>query len=64
VAEITPGEDFGFILTNESTLLYFHRNAMLSGNFDALEAGQHVYFVEGAGDTGPLATKVRVKSPS
>src|SRR5215475_3882277 len=37
VAEINPDEDFGFIMTKEGGLLYFHRNAMLSGDFDALE---------------------------
>jgi cold shock CspA family protein/ribosome-associated translation inhibitor RaiA len=62
VAEVTPGEDFGFILTKEGGLLYFHRNSVLTGDFDALEQGQQVYYVEAAGDTGPTATKVRVKS--
>ena len=38
VAEIDPGGDFGFLLTKEGGLLYFHRNAMLSGNFDDLGA--------------------------
>src|SRR5256885_1283255 len=53
VAEVTPGEDFGFILTKEGGLLYFHRNSVLTGDFDALEQGQQVYYVEAAGDTGP-----------
>ena len=30
VAEITPEQDFGFLITKEGGLLYFHRNAMLS----------------------------------
>lgn len=61
VAEITPDEDFGFILTKEGGLLYFHRNSVLSGDFDALKRGDEVYYVEDVGDTGPIATKVRVK---
>lgn len=62
VAELNPDQDFGFLLTPEGTLLYFHRNSMLSGDFAALARGDQVYFVEGVGDTGPIATKVRVKA--
>src|SRR5215475_15817754 len=61
VAEITPEEDFGFLMTKEGGLLYFHRNSMLSGDFDALQRGDEVYYVEGTGDTGPIAAKVRLK---
>ena len=45
----------------EGALLYFHRNAMLSGNFDDLRRGHEVYYVDAMGDTGPIASKVRVK---
>jgi ribosome-associated translation inhibitor RaiA/cold shock CspA family protein len=61
VAEITPAEDFGFLMTKEGGLLYFHRNSLLSGDFDALERGDELYYVETMGDTGPIASKVRVK---
>lgn len=61
VAEITPAEDFGFLMTKEGGLLYFHRNSLLSGDFDELRRGQDVTYVEEVGDTGPIATKVRVK---
>ena len=61
VAEITPEKDFGFLLTKEGGLLYFHRNAVLTGDFDALERGDEVHYNEDVGDTGPIATKVRVK---
>ncbi len=62
VAEITPGEDFAFLMTKEGGLLYFHRNSMLQGDFDKLQRGDEVFYVEGLGDTGPTATKVRAKS--
>lgn len=62
VAELTPGQDFGFLVTSSGALLYFHRNSVLSGDFDALGRGDEVYYVEGVGDTGPIATKVRVKA--
>lgn len=60
VAELNPDDDFGYLMTKEGGLLYFHRNSVLSGNFDALERGDEVTYVEGAGDTGPTASKVRV----
>lgn len=60
VAELTPGEDFGFLMTKEGGLLYFHRNSLLSGDFDALRRGDDVSYVEAMGDTGPVASKVRV----
>jgi ribosome-associated translation inhibitor RaiA len=61
VGEITPAEDFGFLLTASGGLLYFHRNSLLTGDFDRLEIGDEVYYIEDVGDTGPIATKVRVK---
>jgi ribosome-associated translation inhibitor RaiA/cold shock CspA family protein len=61
IAEMDPGGEFGFLLTKEGALLYSHRNAMLSGNFDDLRRGHEVYYVDAMGDTGPIASKVRVK---
>ena len=61
IVEITPGEDFGFLLTASGGLLYFHRNSVLTGDFDRLEVGDEIHYVEEIGDTGPIATKVRVK---
>jgi len=62
VAELAPGEDFGFLVTKEGGLLYFHRNSMLNGDFDGLARGAEVTYVEVAGDTGPTAAKVRVRA--
>jgi len=61
IAEVTPGEDFGFLLTATGGLLYFHRNSLLSGDFDRLKRGDEVHYVEEMGDTGPTAKKVRIK---
>jgi len=61
VAERNPEQEFGFLLTKEGGLLYFHRNSLLSGDFDKLQQGDEVYYVEDVGDTGPTAIKVRVK---
>jgi len=61
IAEITPDENFGFLMTKEGGLLYFHRNSVLAGDFDRLSRGDEVHYNEEVGDTGPIATKVRVK---
>src|SRR3954451_19996119 len=61
VAEINPAGHFAFLLTASGSLLYFHRNSLLSGDFDRLKVGDELYYVEAVGDTGPIATKVRVK---
>lgn len=60
VAEVTPEKDFGYVLTKEGGLLYFHRNSIVSGDFDRLRRGDQVTYVEQAGDTGPIASKVRM----
>jgi ribosome-associated translation inhibitor RaiA len=62
VTELVPDRDCGFLLTKEGGQLYFHRNSLLTGDFDALKLREEVYYVEGVGDTGPIATKVRVKN--
>lgn len=61
VANIDSSGDFGFILTNTGGRLYFHRNSVLTGTFEDLRRGDEVYYVEEMGDTGPTASKVRVK---
>ena len=61
VTELVPEADHGFLSTKEGSSLYFHRNALLSGNFDKLRRGDEVYYIEDVGDTGPIAVKVRPK---
>jgi len=60
VAELHPEEDYGFLMTKEGGLLYFHRNSVLTGDLDSLKRGDDVTYVETMGDTGPTASKVRV----
>lgn len=62
VADIDPDGEFGFLMTKEGGLLYFHRNSVIVGEFDKLRRGDEVHYVEDMGDTGPIASKVRVKS--
>lgn len=56
ITQLEP--DYGFILTNEGTQLYFHRNSVLNEAFNKLKRGDQVHFVSSDGDTGPIASKV------
>lgn len=58
VAELAPGQEFGFITTKEGTRLYFHRNSVMDGDFDKLKPGAVIHYVEEMGDAGPHASKV------
>jgi ribosome-associated translation inhibitor RaiA/cold shock CspA family protein len=58
VAEMHPEENWGYLLTKEGALLYFHRNAVLDDSFDDLEQGDVVHYIEAMGETGPTAVKV------
>ncbi len=58
VSQLYPNEDHGFLLTHEGTQLYFHRNSLVQRDFDALQVGDRVHFVQITGDTGPIASKV------
>jgi ribosomal subunit interface protein len=60
VAEMHPDEEWGYLLTKEGALLYFHRNAVLDGGFDGLKRGDVVHYIEAMGETGPTAVKVWV----
>jgi ribosome-associated translation inhibitor RaiA/cold shock CspA family protein len=62
IAEVTPDEDFGFLMTSGGGLLHFHRDSVLVGRFEKLKRGDEVFYVQTMGDTGITATKVRVKS--
>jgi ribosome-associated translation inhibitor RaiA/cold shock CspA family protein len=58
VTQLYPDEDHGFLLTHEGTQLYFHRNSLVQRDFDDLQVGDRVHFIETVGDTGPIASKV------
>ena len=62
VSRLVPEEDYGNIETDDGRLVYFHRNSVLGGDFDQLEIGAAVSFVEEQGDDGPQASTVRILS--
>jgi cold shock CspA family protein/ribosome-associated translation inhibitor RaiA len=59
IASLVPERDHGFIAASDGREIYFHRNSVTGGKFDALKVGQEVRFSEGVGDKGPQATSVR-----
>jgi cold shock CspA family protein len=59
VSKTFPDEDYGFLATPDGREIYFHRNSVLNADFDQLEVGAQVYFVEEAGEKGPQASTVR-----
>jgi cold shock CspA family protein/ribosome-associated translation inhibitor RaiA len=60
IMEIVPYEDYGRIKTADGREVYFHRNSFLGGDFDALDIGDKVRFVEEAGENGPQASTVHL----
>lgn len=60
ISELHPEEDYGRIVTADGGDIYFHRNSILNADFDSLEIGAEVLFVEQEGDEGPQASSVRV----
>jgi ribosomal subunit interface protein len=58
VSKLFPGEGYGFIVTPEGREVYFHENALLNVEFDALEIGVTVIFNETQGEEGAQASSV------
>ena len=58
ISEIISGEDYGRIATPDGREVYFHRNSLISENYDELEIGDEVRFAEESGNDGPQASSV------
>ncbi len=60
VASVDRAAGFGFLETADGREIYFHRNSVLEGGFDKLDAGTRVAFAEEQGEKGPQASTVRI----
>jgi len=60
ISELFPKQDYGRIATFDGGDIYFHRNSVLNADFDSLEIGTEVRFVEQEGEDGLQASSVRV----
>lgn len=58
VTKLFPQEEYGFIETPDGREIYFHANSLLEIDFEKLEIGDELRFVEEQGDEGPQATSV------
>lgn len=56
VSKLFP--QYGFLETPDGREIYFHHNSVLDRNFDHLEVGSEVRFVEEDGEQGPQASTV------
>lgn len=52
------GVRYGFIQSGDGHQIYFHENALVDLDYDDLEVGTEVRFVESKGDQGPQASTV------
>ncbi len=58
IVRLDPESGFGFLVSEEGSEIYFHRNSVLSGQFQNLSVGSRVAFVEEEGEKGPQASTV------
>jgi ribosomal subunit interface protein len=55
-----PAQDYGFLQTLDGRDIYFHRNALIDADFDMLDEGTEVSYVEEVGEQGPQAKQIRL----
>jgi cold shock CspA family protein len=60
VSKLFADRDYGFLETMDRREVYFHRHSVLNDDFDRLEIGTGVRFVEEEGDRGPQASTVAI----
>lgn len=60
ISRVFPQQDYGFLRTSDGHEIYFHRNSVIGVDFDRLQPGARVSFVEEQGDKGPQATTVKL----
>jgi ribosomal subunit interface protein len=61
VVRLFPIENYGFIRTQDERDVYFHGNSLLNDDFNKLEVGTEVSFLEEQGNEGPQAARVTVR---
>jgi cold shock CspA family protein len=58
VIRVFPEAGYGFLETPDGREIYFHKNSVLEADFEDMESGTEVRFVEEQGDKGPQASTV------
>jgi cold shock CspA family protein/ribosome-associated translation inhibitor RaiA len=60
VSRLFPEEDYGFLKSLEGEEIYFHKNSVVSSDFERLEVGTGVSYVAQEGEKGLQASTVRI----
>ena len=60
IAGLFPDDGYGFIENSLGEQIYFHRNALINRDFDLLQVGDTVRYIEEMGNQGPQAKQVSV----
>jgi cold shock CspA family protein len=60
VTRLFPDEGYGFLEAADGREVYFHRNAVVNGDFAHLAVGREVRFFERDGEKGPQASSVHI----
>jgi len=60
ISRLFPEQGYGFLTTWDHREFYFHRNSVVDTDFDDLEIGMKVRFVESRGEEGPQASTVKL----
>ncbi len=60
VARLFPDDGYGFLESADGREIYFHRNALVNGDFERLSVGRPVRFFERDGEKGPQASSVHL----
>jgi len=61
VIQLFPDENYGIIASSDTREIYFHRNSVLGADFEKLEVGTSVHFIEEMGENGLQASTVHVE---
>jgi ribosome-associated translation inhibitor RaiA/cold shock CspA family protein len=60
VIRLFRDQGYGFIKALDSQEIYFHKNSLPAGEFERLQVGTGLQWVEQEGDKGPQASSVRI----
>jgi len=63
ITKLFPLEGYGFLTTPEGREVYFHRNAVVTGDFAQCRVGDALRFAEELGEKGPQASTVHLAQP-
>lgn len=58
VFRVFPSQDYGFLRTPDGREIYFHRNSLIDADFNHLDPGTAVHYVEEEGQQGPQAASI------